>query len=86
MAEKKNTNEILEIINEVINLLEFSSNNEGKSKIIYKTHEEIFGKAFDDPKRRTPGIEKIIKFTGIEPSKNIDFMIENIINHKKTEL
>ena len=56
------------------------------SKIIYKTHEEIFGKAFDDPKRRTPGIEKIIKFTGIEPSKNIDFMIENIINHKKTEL
>ena len=49
-----------------------------KSKIIYKTHEEIFGKAFDDPKRRTPGIEKIIKFTGIEPSKNIDFMIENI--------
>ncbi len=47
-----------------------------KSKIIYKTHEEIFGKAFDDPKRRTPGIEKIIKFTGIEPSKNIDFMIE----------
>ena len=57
-----------------------------KSKIIYKTHEEIFGKAFDDPKRRTPGIEKIIKFTGIEPSKNIDFMIENIINHKKTEL
>jgi len=57
-----------------------------ESKIIYKTHEEIFGKAFDDPKRRTPGIEKIIKFTGIEPSKNIDFMIENIINHKKTEL
>ena len=57
-----------------------------KSKIIYKTHEEVFGKAFDDPKRRTPGIEKIIKFTGIEPSKNIDFMIENIINYKKTEL
>src|SRR5210317_790397 len=57
-----------------------------ESKIIYKTHEEVVGKAFDDPKRRTPGIEKIIKFTGIEPSKNIDFMIENIINHKKTEL
>ncbi len=37
-------------------------------------------------KEEPPGIEKIIKFTGIEPSKNIDFMIENIINHKKTEL
>ena len=53
------------------------------SQIIFKSHEEVFGKAFEDPKRRTPGIDKIIKFTGMKPTKNIEFMIENIINFKK---
>ncbi|MDA3037464.1 MAG: NAD-dependent epimerase/dehydratase family protein [Actinomycetota bacterium] len=53
------------------------------SQIIFKSHEEIFGKAFEDPKRRTPGINKIIEFTGMKPTKNIEFMIENIINFKK---
>ena len=53
------------------------------SQIIYKSHEEVFGKAFEDPKRRTPGINKIIEFTGMKPTKNIEFMIENIINFKK---
>ena len=54
-----------------------------KSQIIYKSHEEVFGKAFEDPKRRTPGIDKIIEFTGMKPTKNIEFMVENIINFKK---
>ena len=53
------------------------------SQIIFKSHEEVFGKAFEDPKRRTPGIDKIIMFTGMKPTKNIEFMIENIINFKK---
>ena len=53
------------------------------SQIIFKSHEEVFGKAFEDPKRRTPGIDKIIEFTGMKPTKNTEFMIENIINFKK---
>ena len=53
------------------------------SQIIFKSHEEVFGKAFEEPKRRTPGIDKIIEFTGMKPTKNIEFMIENIINFKK---
>ena len=53
------------------------------SKIIYKSHDEVFGKSFEDPNRRTPGIEKIVEFTGIKPSKNIEFMVENIINYKQ---
>jgi len=53
------------------------------SQIIFKSHEEVFGKAFEDPKRRTPGIDKVIEFTGMKPTKNIEFMIENIINFKK---
>ena len=53
------------------------------SQMIFKSHEEVFGKAFEDPKRRTPGIDKIIEFTGMKPTKNIEFMVENIINFKK---
>ena len=53
------------------------------SQIIFKSHEEVFGKAFEDPQRRTPGIDKIIEFTGMKPTKNIEFMVENIINFKK---
>ena len=55
------------------------------SQIIFKSHEEVFGKAFEDPKRRTPGIDKIIEFTGMKPTKNIEFMIENIIDFKKNK-
>ena len=61
------------------------SKTNSNSQIIYKTHEDVFGKAFEDPKRRTPGINKIIEFTGIKPTKNIDFMIENIIDFKKNK-
>ena len=61
------------------------SKSNSNSQIIYKSHEDVFGKAFEDPKRRTPGIDKIIEFTGIKPTKNIDFMIENIIDFKKNK-
>jgi len=61
------------------------SKTNSRSQIIYKSHEDVFGKSFEDPKRRTPGINKIIEFTGIKPTKNIDFMIENIIEFKKNK-
>ena len=53
------------------------------SEIIYKDHEEIFGKKFEDPKRRTPNIDKIIEYTGIKPSKNIESMIKEIVQNNK---
>ena len=53
------------------------------SEIIYKKHEEIFGNKFEDPNRRTPNIDKIIKFTGIKPSMKIEDMIKEIVAYKK---
>jgi UDP-glucose 4-epimerase len=53
------------------------------SKIIFIPHEEVFGNKFDDPMRRTPGIKKIVSLTGISPSKDIDFMLDKIIQFKK---
>jgi len=61
------------------------SKTNSNSQIIYKSHEDVFGKAFEDPKRRTPGIDKIIELTGIKPTKKIDYMIENIIDFKKNK-
>ena len=61
------------------------SKTNSNSQIIYKSHEDVFGKAFEDPKRRTPGIDKIIECTGIRPTKDIDFIIENIIDFKKNK-
>ena len=88
LAELKAYGEIFNIgqteeitIEELAKLIIEKSNS--NSKIIFKSHEEVFGKSFEDPKRRTPGIDKIVECTGIQPSKNIEFMIENIINHKQ---
>ena len=88
LAELKAYGEIFNIgqteeitIKELAKLIIEKSNS--NSKIIFKSHEEVFGKSFEDPKRRTPGIDKIVEYTGIQPSKNIEFMIENIINHKQ---
>ena len=61
------------------------SKTNSNSQIIYKSHEDVFGKAFEDPKRRTPGIDKIIDLTGIKPTKNIEFMIEKIVDFKKNK-
>ena len=58
------------------------SKTNSQSKIEYITHEEEYGKAFEDPMRRTPGIEKIVSLTGIKPTKKLDEMIEEIIKHK----
>ena len=54
-----------------------------KSEIVQKTHEEIFGNKFEDPMRRTPNIDKIVKFTGIKPSMGIEDMIKEIVAYKK---
>jgi UDP-glucose 4-epimerase len=89
LAELKAYGEIFNIgqteeitIKELAELIIEKSNS--NSKIIYKSHEEVYGKSFEDPNRRTPGIEKIVEFTGIKPSKNIEFMVENIINYKQS--
>ena len=55
------------------------------SKIKFISHEEEYGKAFEDPMRRTPGINKIVSLTGIRPSKKLEEMIEEIIEFKKQQ-
>ena len=54
-----------------------------KSKIEYKSHNEVYGNKFEDPMRRTPSIEKIVNATGYSPTMTIPGMIKEIIKYKK---
>tara|TARA_B100001093_G_scaffold317229_2_gene302622 strand:- start:156 stop:1127 length:972 start_codon:yes stop_codon:yes gene_type:complete len=61
-------------------IIKLSNSN---SKIVYKTHEEVYGSKFEDPMRRTPSIDKIVDATGYKPSMVIPNMIKEIIEYKK---
>ena len=67
-------------IKELAELVIFKTNSSSKIKFI--SHEEEYGKAIEDPMRRTPGIDKIVSLTGITPSKKLEEMIEEIINYR----
>ena len=88
LAELKTYGEIFNIgqteeitIKDLAELIIKTTNS--NSKLIFKKHEEIYGSKFEDPKRRTPNIDKIIEFTGIRPSMNIENMIKEIVAYKK---
>lgn len=53
------------------------------SNVVFKDHEEIYGNKFEDPMRRTPSIDKIVKATGYMPSMAISDMVKEIIKYKK---
>ena len=71
-------------INELAKLIINKTNS--TSKIIYKDYSEVYGNSFEDPMRRTPNIDKIVNLTGIKPSKNIEYMVEQIVNSKKNKI
>ena len=58
--------------------------NDSSSEITFTPHEEIYGKSFDDPKRRTPDISKITNEIGYKPSMNLEEMIKEISIHMGT--
>ena len=55
------------------------------SKIKFLTHKEVFGDKFEDPTRRTPNIDKIVKATGIKPIYDIQTMIKEIVEFKRQD-
>ena len=88
LAELKTYGEIFNIgqteeitIKDLAELIIKTTNS--NSELIFKKHEEIYGSKFEDPKRRTPNIDKIIEFTGIRPSMDIENMIKEIVAYKK---
>ena len=58
--------------------------NKSESKINNVSHEEVYGKSFDDPKRRTPDISKIRKAINYEPTMTLEEMIREISTYMKS--
>ncbi len=55
-----------------------------KSKISLVPYEEAFEKDFEDMQRRVPGIDKIQQVIGFDPQKNLDVILDDVINSYKT--
>lgn len=49
-----------------------------KSEIKYISYEDAYGTGFEDMQRRVPNLAKIKEFTGWEPKRNLDQIIEDI--------
>lgn len=88
LAEKELYGEIFNIgqteeisIKNLADMIIKSTNSQ--SEIIYTPHNEVYGDKFEDPMRRTPSIEKIVKATGYEPNMSIPEMIKEIIDYKQ---
>ncbi|NDB29588.1 NAD-dependent epimerase/dehydratase family protein [archaeon] len=88
LAEKELYGEIFNIgqteeisIKNLADMIIKSTNSQ--SEIIYTPHNEVYGDKFEDPMRRTPSIEKIVRATGYEPNMSIPEMIKEIIDYKQ---
>ena len=90
LAELKSFGEIYNIgqteeisIKNLAQLIIDTSNS--NSKIKFLSHKDVFGDKFEDPKRRTPNIDKIVKATGIKPGYDIQTMIKEIVEFKRQD-
>ncbi|MFA5864213.1 MAG: GDP-mannose 4,6-dehydratase [Phycisphaerae bacterium] len=56
-----------------------------KSKKVYMTYEEAYGKSFDDMRRRVPCLEKIQSIIGYKPKHNLEKIIDDVIAYVKNK-
>ena len=68
---------ILELAKKIIML------TRSESQIIFKKHEEIFGRNFEEPTRRVPDLTKISSTIGWQAKKNLDQIIEEVVNYSR---
>ena len=54
------------------------ANTGSKSEIQYISYEDAYGSGFEDMQRRVPNLAKIKEFTGWQPKRNLDQIIEDI--------
>jgi UDP-glucose 4-epimerase len=62
------------------------SHSKSYSKIKFRNHEEVFGKGFEDMRRRVPDITKASRMLDWLPEKNLDYIIEDVYNHEILQL
>jgi UDP-glucose 4-epimerase len=55
------------------------------SEINHIPYEEVYGKGFEDMRRRTPDLTKIKEAIGYEPTHTTEDILNNVINYFKRE-
>jgi UDP-glucose 4-epimerase len=70
---------ILNLAKRVINL------TKSNSKINLIPYDQVYGKDFDDMKRRVPSLKKIQKLIGYKPKYSLDEALKKIINAKRSK-
>ncbi|MGQ9610396.1 MAG: GDP-mannose 4,6-dehydratase [bacterium] len=56
------------------------------SEIVYTPYENVFGRNFEDMKRRVPDITKIRNTIGWEPKVNLDQLLHKVIDYERSQL
>jgi UDP-glucose 4-epimerase len=54
-----------------------------KSAIEHIPYEQAYGREFDDMPRRVPRLDKIRKAIGFAPTRNLDQIIQSVIDHQR---
>ena len=53
------------------------------SEITYTSYEKVYGRGFEDMRRRTPDATKLHEMTGFSPTTSIDAILEKVIDFFK---
>ena len=54
--------------------------------IVFVPYNQAFGRDFEDMQRRVPGIDKIRKMTGFEPTTDLKTILKAVIEEKEDGL
>ncbi len=76
--------------NEEITILELAkkvkSITSSKSEIVFVPYDEAYEEGFEDMPRRVPDISRSQSLIGYEPSKNLEQIIQSVIDYQKALL
>ena len=56
------------------------------SPIEFIPYEQIYGRSFEDMRRRVPDLRKILRVVGYRPQRDLDDLLESVIQHTSEEL
>ena len=54
-----------------------------KATIEHVPYEQAYGQQFDDLRRRVPKLDKVRRVIGFKPTKNLDQIIQSVIDEQR---
>jgi UDP-glucose 4-epimerase len=57
---------------------------ESESELVYVPYDEVYGEGIEDMLHRIPSIAKVKAVVGWEPRRNLDRILEDVVEHQRT--